>query len=101
MTPEDAEACESAISAMPHYDITDGDLRELWQAAFRYARQQPSPEVQELKALLLLALYHHQGGSSEIGQPIRRALGMGQHDHLTDEQIAEARRALTKFKEQK
>lgn len=38
--------------------------------------------------LLLWTLYHHQGGSSNIGQPIRRSLGMGQYDLMTDEQIA-------------
>ena len=50
-------------------------------------------------AVLLWLLWHHQGGSSDIGQPIRAMLGMGQHDHLTDAQVAEARRieaALTR-----
>lgn len=37
--------------------------------------------------LLYWVLYHHQGSSSHIGQPIRRALGIGQHDAMTDEQI--------------
>lgn len=37
--------------------------------------------------LLYWVLYHHQGGSSHIGQPIRRALGIGQYDAMTDEQI--------------
>ena len=32
-----------------------------------------------------------EGGSSHIGQPIRKLLGIGQHDRLTDEQIAEAK----------
>ena len=43
--------------------------------------------AEEMEGLLLLALYHHQGGSSPVGQPIRKALGIGQHDHMTDEQI--------------
>jgi hypothetical protein len=47
----------------------------------------------ELKALLLWALYHHQGGNSTIGQPIRKVLGIGPHEILTREQIAEAQRA--------
>ncbi len=47
----------------------------------------------DMRGLLLWTLYHHQGGSSDIGQPIRRALGIGQHDHLTAEQIAEAKAA--------
>lgn len=44
----------------------------------------------ELRGLLLWSLYHHQGGSSTIGQPIRKALGIGQHDRMTPEQIEEA-----------
>ena len=46
------------------------------------------PERQKAEAALLWALYHHQGGSSDIGQPIRKLLGIGQYDRLTDEQIA-------------
>ena len=44
-------------------------------------------ELAERDALLLWTLYNHQGGKSDIGQPIRRLLGIGQHDHLTAEQI--------------
>lgn len=54
---------------------------------------QQHAECQLLRGLLLWTLYHHQGGSSDIGQPIRRALGIGQHDRLTAEQIAEAKAA--------
>lgn len=57
---------------------------------------EPHPEIEaaeRYRGLLLWTLYHHQGGSSDIGQPIRRALGIGQHDHLTAEQIAEAKAA--------
>jgi hypothetical protein len=42
------------------------------------------------KPALLLALYHHQGASSLVGQSIRRLLGIGQFDPLTAEQIAQA-----------
>lgn len=40
---------------------------------------------------LLWILYHHQGANSPIGQPIRKLLGIGQFDRLTDEQIASAK----------
>lgn len=50
-------------------------------------------QIDHLKGLLLWTLYHHQGGSSDIGQPIRRALGIGQHDHLTPAQIEAAKAA--------
>lgn len=52
-----------------------------------------SAENDDMRGLLLWTLYHHQGGSSDIGQPIRRALGIGQHDRLTDEQIAAGKSA--------
>ncbi len=44
------------------------------------------------RAALLWVLWHHQGGSSTRGQPIRFALGMGQHERLNEWQIAEAKR---------
>jgi len=43
--------------------------------------------------LLLWALYHAQGGSSRVGQAIRRHLGIEQHARLTPEQIKDAARA--------
>lgn len=43
------------------------------------------------RAMLLNVLWHHQGGSSAVGQPIRALLGIGEHDQLTDEQVAEAK----------
>ena len=50
-------------------------------------------DAEKFRGLLLWTLYHHQGGSSDIGQPIRRALGIGQHDHMTPEQIEAGRAA--------
>lgn len=44
------------------------------------------------RSALLWVLWHHQGGSSPVGQPIRYALGMGQHDDLNEHQLAEAKR---------
>jgi hypothetical protein len=40
---------------------------------------------------LLWVLWHHQGGSSPVGQAIRFALGMGQFDRLSTEQVARAK----------
>jgi hypothetical protein len=62
-------------------------------------REKMEPEFTELsRAALLWVLWHHQGGSSPVGQPIRFALGMGAHDPLSEEQVQKARRwaALTK-----
>lgn len=43
------------------------------------------------RAALLWVLWHHQGGSSPVGQAVRFALGMGQFDRLTGQQIAQAK----------
>lgn len=55
--------------------------------------QKPTaPEMsRESRAMLLNVLWHHQGGSSPVGQPLRKLLGIGQHDHLTEEQYSEAK----------
>lgn len=50
-------------------------------------------DAERFRGLLLWALHHHQGGTSEVGQPIRRALGLGPDVALTADQIAEARAA--------
>lgn len=52
-----------------------------------------SPEFTDTaRAALLWVLWHHQGASSKVGQPIRFALGMGQHEHLNHHQVTEAKR---------
>lgn len=45
----------------------------------------------EVRAALLFALWHHQGASSPVGQPIRAMLGIGEHEHLDQEQLTAAR----------
>lgn len=39
----------------------------------------------------LSQLYHHQGANSEVGQPIRTALGMGRFEAMTEYQIMRAK----------
>ena len=96
-----AEAAAPAEAPMPECYVTSGG-RDLFseeqmrtygdaREAAGYARG--LKEADKLRGLLLWALYHHQGGSSNVGQPIRRALGIGQHDRLSDEQIECAKRA--------
>lgn len=46
---------------------------------------------------LCFVLWHHQGGSSKIGQPIRAMLGLGQHDHMTGDQYFAAKRVAEKL----
>jgi hypothetical protein len=55
--------------------------------------EQAKQDATTYRGLLLWALYHHQGGSSHVGQPIRKALGIGEYDRLTDAQIQEAKAA--------
>jgi hypothetical protein len=50
-----------------------------------------------LCALLVWALYHHQGGSSEVGQPIRKALGLGPHDRIGEEMLVGAKRVVAEL----
>lgn len=49
------------------------------------------PMRQQLESAALWSLWHHQGASSIVGQPIRKLLGMGQHERLTDAQLAQAK----------
>lgn len=71
-----------------------------WEAVQAFAARQPvgepvemSPEFTDTaRAAIAWVLWHHQGGSSPVGQPLRFSLGMGQHDRMTDHQIAEAKR---------
>jgi hypothetical protein len=41
--------------------------------------------------LLLLALYHHPGATSEVGQPIRRYFKIGRFDQMSEMQINRAK----------
>jgi hypothetical protein len=66
-------------------------LQKAWVG--RNPRVEASPEFTDTaRAALLWVLWHHQGGSSPVGQPLRFALGMGQHGALNDHQVAEAKR---------
>lgn len=78
----------------------DAWLRKGWKVEPLYVAPQAVVEPPELspdftdtaRAALLWVLWHHQGGNSPVGQPIRFALGMGQHDRLNEHQLAEAKR---------
>lgn len=55
--------------------------------------EQAEKELRLLRGLLLMALFYHQGAKSNVGQPIRKALGIGIYDAMTQEQIQEDHRA--------
>lgn len=48
-------------------------------------------EIEDMRGLLLWALWHHQGGSSPVGQPIRKFMGIGPHDALLVGQVHHAK----------
>jgi hypothetical protein len=79
---------EQACTAL--LDAVRGVLAERDQ--FRDAAKMVLGFSDTARAALLWVLWYHQGGSSPVGQPIRFALGIGQHDHLSDEQVSDAKR---------
>lgn len=54
------------------------------------------PMAGHTRQALLMVLYCHQGSRSQIGQPIRKMLGKGQFERLTDQEVAQAEWILTK-----
>ena len=73
----------------PHDYLPEGH----WMRAADSQRLELSPEFTDTaRAALLWVLWHHQGRSSPIGQPIRFALGMGAHEPLSEHQVQEALR---------
>ncbi len=59
-----------------------------------YGNEQAEIELKNIRRLLTWVLYHHQGGKSPIGQATRKILGIGEFDILTEEQIADAKKAI-------
>jgi hypothetical protein len=51
----------------------------------------PPVATDEELAPLLWVLWYHQGGKSDVGQPIRKYLGMGQFERMSDKQIEVAK----------
>lgn len=76
------------------------EVMDVYAAMLAAAPTPPGGEVVEMspeftdsaRAALAWVLFHHQGGSSPVGQPIRFALGMGRHDELQAWRIDEAKR---------
>ena len=71
-------------------DWTDVEM-ELCATGQEQLAQWTHDEVQQMHGLLLWALYHHQGNNSPIGQPIRKALGIGVNARLTAVQLTHAK----------
>jgi len=69
--------------------VSEGYLSGRYQPLFFSA----PVRTHQLEDVLLWALWHHQGGSSHIGQPIRAVLGIGQHEPMTPRQIERGKSA--------
>ncbi|WP_099484453.1 hypothetical protein [Stenotrophomonas maltophilia] len=86
----------AASQPVRHVSLPQADLDLINEVAARQPAGEPvemSPEFTDTaRAAIAWVLWHHQGGSSPVGQPLRFSLGMGQHDRMTDHQIAEAKR---------
>lgn len=73
------------------YRALRGDYVDLGEPIANAQPVEMSPEFTDsARAALVWVLYHHQGGSSPVGQPIRFALGMGVDEPLKATQIGEA-----------
>lgn len=87
-------ACWNACSGISTENLEDNvQVKELARRYNETIRQRD-----ELLAALLWVIWHHQGGSSDTGQPIRRLLGIGPHDRLTNEQLLLAKSFSTNMK---
>jgi hypothetical protein len=79
---------EAQISGGPDY----GD--ELSVAAWNRRAALPAAQprlTNKTRGILMWLLWHHQGGDSPVGQPIRISLGMGQRDQMDGNQVAIAK----------
>lgn len=56
-----------------------------------------STEIEAMQGLLLWVLWHHQGASSPVGQPIRKFMGIGPHEALTVGQVHHATDVVTQL----
>ena len=100
--PSDEEILQAYDSVPAHgnsLDVHLAGLRAVFALWFKHMEpavvetDELSPDFTDTaRAALLWVLWHHQGGSSPVGQPIRFALGMGQHERLNEHQLAEAKR---------
>ena len=54
-------------------------------------------EREDMEGLLLWALWHHQGSGSPVGRPIRKFLGMEQHQALLVGQTHHAREVVARL----
>lgn len=98
-TPDYPALPKPALSVSGFKDLFHEDQMRDYVQSDRAARAgdaepvEMSPQFTDTsRAALLWVLWHHQGASSAIGGAMRFALGMGQHDRLSESQLNEAKR---------
>jgi hypothetical protein len=79
---------QMVLGALEHRDVMRE--RAAVDATMRELCGNEAPFTNTSRAALLWVLWHHQGGSSPVGQPLRFALGMDSDVPLNDSQIREA-----------
>jgi hypothetical protein len=92
-TPEQWALLEE--QSAPEYDNTILELRARVEALEAAQQQEQDPDgnrEDQFRCALLWVLWHHQGGSSPIGQPLRRFLGLGPHDRMNPAWVQLAQR---------
>lgn len=94
-------AFNTVTDEMGLYEDDTGSYVKLQDVERALAARQPgaqepvemSPDFTDsARGAIAWVLWHHQGGSSPIGQPLRHALGMGSDQRLSQSQIEEAKR---------
>lgn len=68
-------------------DTMEQEFSAYHRRGYKKGLAENATRITELEALCLNALYHHQGASSAVGHPIRKALGIGEFDRLTEAQL--------------
>lgn len=69
----------------------DGGLHPLLGKTMRSLGWTPDGLTPAAQSALMWVLWHHQGASSQVGFAMRKVLGLGPFDRLTDQQLAMAK----------
>lgn len=88
-----ADVLAAQLSERPEFaDCLPAAVRPAAATSPASGEAEPARLPQGVRAALTFALWHHQGGSSSVGQPIRKMLTMDAHERLSEAQVALAKR---------
>jgi hypothetical protein len=80
-------ADDAALARLLRHEVNARAAKTEFRDNVRTPIQRGANEIERLQGCLLWLLWHHQGSSSPIGQPIRRALGIDRYAPMTEAQI--------------